>query len=136
MKNSTNVLAENKLKSYLYVGIVNTIVGLSIFPILYFVLFEFNFHYLQILTGSYIISVLFAYMTNKIYVFKTSGNYISELFKFSTYHVIVYLFNIIILPALVYYLSLHPVIAQYMFAIPVILFGYLWQSKITFKAED
>ena len=75
------MLAENKLKSYLYVGIVNTIVGLSVFPILYFVLFEFNFHYLQILTGSYIISVLFAYMTNKGYVFKTSGNYISRVIQ-------------------------------------------------------
>jgi putative flippase GtrA len=133
MKEITDVLQNKKFKNYIYIGIINTIFGLAIFPILYFSLSNLQLHYLTILTLCYLISVIFAYTTNKIYVFKTSGNYLPELIKFSSYNVFVYILNVGALPALIFYFSLHPVVAQYIFIIPIVLLGYLWQSKITFK---
>lgn len=134
MKYITDLLQNNTFKNYICIGMINTIFGLAIFPVLYFSLSSFKLHYLTILTLCYVISVVFSYMTTKIYVFKTVGNYIPELIKFSSYNIVVYFFNIIILPALIYYFNLHPVIAQYIFIIPVVFIGYLWQSKITFKS--
>ena len=124
-------LHQVKIRSLL-VGFLNTLFGLGIFPLLYLGLQSKNLHYLYVLILSQLIGAAFAYLTTKYFVFKTKGNYINEFLKYSTFHFIYFLLNLIMLPFLVEVIHLTPIIAQSFFAIAVIISSYFWHSQITF----
>lgn len=127
---------QHKLKiRFLLTGALNTIVGLGMYPGLYFLLSPFHFHYLVLLTISHILCVTFAFFTTKFFVFRTVGNYLSEFSKFGSYHLMVYIINLIILPLLVNYLFMHPALAQFLFALFVVVTSYFWHSRISFRAK-
>lgn len=128
-----NVLEPHQEKiRFLFAGALNTVIGLSVYPILFFLLRPMRLHYLVILTFSQIICISFAYLTNKFLVFKTSGNYLKESGKFLTFHLIYYLINLAVLPMLVEFGGMKPVWAQTLFAMLVIVTSYFWHSRITF----
>ena len=140
---------------YLIAGGLNTVFGLSIYPILSWVITDNQLQrlvsflggtnfivilklvplYLIILTISYILSVTFAYITTKLIVFRTHGNYIKEFVKFSTFHLFVFGVNLFILPALVEWGNIRPIYAQPLFTIIIIIAGYIWHRRITFLVE-
>ena len=120
---------------FLLTGLLNTLIGLGIFPALYYLLESLQLHYLLILILSQVLSICFAYSTNKFLTFKTKGNYINEFMKFITFHVSFFIINLIMLPLLVVGFKLNPVIAQSLFALVVILSSYFWHSRITFSSH-
>ena len=120
---------------FLITGVLNSLFGLIMFPLFYYLLEEYKFHYLIILTISQFVCIIFAYFTNKFLVFKTKGNYASEFLKFISFHLSHFLVNLLALPVLVEFFKLEPVIAQIFFAMMVIISSYFWQSRITFKAD-
>jgi putative flippase GtrA len=120
---------------FLLAGGLNTVVGLSVYPILFFLLKPLQLHYLLILTLSQIICICFAFLTNKFLVFKTSGNYLKESGKFLTFHLVYYLVNLAVLPMLVELGGMNPVWAQSLFAVLVIITSYFWHSRITFHTR-
>lgn len=67
---------------FIIVGIYNTIMGYLIFVGLNFVLSKMDFHYLVILTISYIFSVTHAYVTQRIVVFRSKGKVTGEYPRF------------------------------------------------------
>lgn len=73
---------------YLFVGGLNTAVGLAAFPVLYYLLSGAALGYLTVLSISQIICICFAYLTNKFLVFKTAGNYVGEYLQFITFHLV------------------------------------------------
>jgi putative flippase GtrA len=113
---------ETKVR-FLLVGGLNTVFGLAIYPAL---------HYLSILIVSQIISITFAFFTTKHLVFRTTGGYLCEYGKFATFHLSYLLANLAALPALVELVGMHPVWAQTLFAVLVIITSYFWHSRITF----
>lgn len=121
---------------YLLTGFVNTIFGLGVFPLLYFVVEAKQIHYIAILIMSQSICILFAYLTNKFIVFKTSGDYMMEFLKFGMFHFIYFLLNLAILPILVEVFYFTPVIAQTLFSIVIIISSYFWHSQITFASKN
>jgi len=133
-KKLTYLVKTNDTKiRFLITGIINSSFGLLMFPFFYYLLEEYKFHYLLILTISQFICIFFAYFTNKFLVFKTKGNYVSEFLKFISFHLSHFLVNLLALPILVEFFKLEPVIAQIFFALMVIISSYFWQSRITFK---
>lgn len=116
-------------------GALNTVFGLAIFPILYFALAFLSLHYLIILTISQVMSITFAFTTNKILVFKTKGNLLHEYGKFILFHISYFAVNLIALPILVDALKISPVWAQSGFAVAVIISSYFWHSRITFVSK-
>ena len=133
-KKLTYLIKTNDTKiRFLITGIINSSFGLLMFPFFYYLLEEYKFHYLLILTISQFICIFFAYFTNKFLVFKTKGNYVPEFLKFISFHLSHFLVNLLVLPILVEFFKLEPVIAQIFFAIMVIISSYFWQSRITFK---
>jgi putative flippase GtrA len=120
---------------FLLAGVLNTVIGLAVYPILYFAAGSFKLHYLVILTISQVICIAFAFLTNKFFVFKTSGNYVKEVGKFLTFHLAYFLVNLAALPALVELLGMTPVWAQTSFAVLVIISSYFWHSRITFSSK-
>jgi len=119
---------------YLLAGAFNTAVGLAVYPALYFLALPLKLHYLMILTISQIICVTVAFLTNKLMVFRTSGNYLREFLKFVSFHLSYFLVNLAALPALVELAGMNPVWAQTIFAVLVIITSYFWHSRITFSS--
>jgi len=117
---------------FVMAGGLNTLVGLAAYPVLYFSLHGLGLGYITILAISQLLCVCFAYLTNKLFVFKTRGNYFREYLKFVSFHLIYFVANVIVLRFLVERLALQPVWAQTGFAILVIVSSYLWHSRITF----
>ena len=71
---------------FLLVGIVNTIIGLAVFPLLFFGLSAFELHYLIILTLSQIVSVTWAFGLAKYVVFRSKGPIEKEYGRFLIFH--------------------------------------------------
>lgn len=128
-------LHETKLR-FLFAGGLNTLFGLAAFPILMWTFSSEAVHYLVILTIAQGLSVLFAFLTNKFLVFRTSGQYLAEFLKFGTFHAVYFLANLAILPLLVELLGLSPIWAQFAFAGAVIITSYFWHSRITFQRRS
>lgn len=131
-----NFANQHKIKiRFLLAGALNTVIGLAVYPALFFLAAPLKLHYLVILTISQILCITFAFLTNKFLVFKTSGNYLQESGKFLTFHLSYFLVNLAALPALVEFAGMNPVWAQTLFAVLVIVTSYFWHSRITFSSS-
>ncbi len=119
---------------FLLAGGLNTVIGLAVYPALYFLAAPLKFHYLTILVISQVVCVTFAFLTSKFLVFRTSGNYLRESGKFLTFHLSYFLVNLAALPALVEFMGMNPVWGQTLFAVLVIVTSYFWHSRITFSS--
>lgn len=129
-----NYANQHKIKiRFLLAGALNTVIGLAVYPALFFLAAPLKLHYLVILTISQVLCITFAFLTNKFLVFKTSGNYLQESGKFLTFHLSYFLVNLAALPALVEFAGMNPIWAQTLFAVLVIITSYFWHSRITFS---
>lgn len=123
---------EKKLR-FLIAGGVNTLVGLSVYPLLYLWSEPTGMGYLAILFIASIISVSFSFASNKYFVFKTKGNAGTEYIKFFSFYGFYFLLNLICLPIFVEFLKISPIISQTSFSILIIATSYFWHNFITFK---
>ena len=123
---------EKKLR-FLVAGGVNTLVGLSVYPLLYLWLEPMGIGYIAILFIASIISVSFSFFSNKYFVFKTKGNTGKEYFKFFLFYGFYFSLNLICLPILVEFFKISPIISQALFSILIIATSYFWHNFITFK---
>ena len=124
---------------YLMAGGLNTLVGLSAYPLLLWISPWFHEHYLVALAIVQVLCLIFAFSTYKFGVFRTRTNIVNEFWKFSSYYLLNYAANWLALPLLVEVGKIPPIYAQFGFALCVIVGSYFWHSNITFKpvaAED
>jgi putative flippase GtrA len=119
---------------YLLAGGLNTVVGLSVYPMLYYLASSLELHYLIILVISQLVCIAFSFLTSKFLVFRTSGNYRQEFWRFLTFHAFYFLLNLVVLPILVDFVGLNPVWAQTIFALLIIVSSYFWHSRYTFTS--
>ncbi len=117
-------------------GALNTVFGLTIFPILMWTLGPRGLHYMAALVIAQFVSVIFAYFTQKFLVFRTKGNYFRELRRFSMFYIYNFAFNLVTLPIMVEGLHIRPIFAQFFLSIIVIITSYFWHSRITFKPPE
>lgn len=120
---------------YLFVGGLNTLVGLSAYPVLYFALEQFALHYMVILVISQVFCVISAFFTNKFLVFRTKGNYIVEFLKFSSFYMAYFVINVAAMPVLVEMVKVHPAVSQVFISIGIIITSYFWHSRVTFAKK-
>ena len=83
------------LVKYIFVGIWNSFFGISIFILLSLLLKEWNS--ILILGLSYFFSTLQAHFSQRKFVWKSESEYLSELFKFSSFCLLQFLLNSILL---------------------------------------
>jgi len=119
---------------FIIIGSLNTLIGLGAFPLL-MAFKPSQLHYLFILFASQILSICVSFLTNKFFVFRSTGSIKTECVKFLTFHGIHVCFNLIALPILVNITGLHPVWAQNLFTVAVIVTSYFWHRDITFKKK-
>lgn len=122
---------------FIVVGGFNTLIGLGLYPFLYFILGSGNgpIGYLQLLVISQIICVSISYLGNKYLVFRVKKTSVYEYGRFWFYHLIILGINLLALPLIVQGFSVNPMIAQTLFSVMVIITSYLWHSKITFTRK-
>lgn len=126
---------ETKVR-FLGAGLLNTVFGLGIYPLLMWVSAPLGHHYLVALVISYGLSVSFAYATNKRLVFKTEGNHLREFLRFLVPHAFYLMINLLVLPVLVEAAHLKPIVAQLSFSVFIVVTSYLWHSRVTFSPSQ
>lgn len=114
---------------YLFIGIQNTLIGFSIIFILmyYKVIPE-----IANIIG-YSIGIIYSYLMNKTFTFKTKSNFKKEFIKFIFTMGIAYLINIIILILLIRILNINEYISQVIAGIFYTISGYLFSKKFVFN---
>jgi putative flippase GtrA len=118
---------------FLIAGMVNTAVGLAVYPILYLVFESMGMGYIQVLIIAQVLCISFSFVSNKYFVFKTKGNLKKEYLKFFAFHGFYFALNLVCLPILVEAFKINPIISQTGFAIAVIMTSYFWHNAVTFK---
>lgn len=115
---------------FIIVGIINTIVGLSIiFLALYAGLGNFSSNIL-----GYSCGLISAYFLNKHFVFRVKNSNLNrhELFLFLIVFILSYITNIIVLYALLHF-GAHAYVAQTFAMITYSIFNFLLNKFLTFK---
>lgn len=115
-------------------GVLTTLVNIFVYFILVRV---FNFHYLISTIISWIISVLFAYFTNKKYVFESKGNnYLKEIFAFIGFRILSGIIEIVLMYLFVDTLTFDDLISKVITNIVVVLLNYIFSKLFVFKNKS
>ena len=115
-----------EIVSYVFVGGMTTLVNY----VVYFILLKIHSHWLIANSISWIFAVLFAYYTNKRYVFKSTNNIKKEFISFMTL-----LIENICLYLLIDLLNLQPMISKVCVSFITILSNYILCKFKIFKEE-
>ena len=121
---------------FVVAGMLNTGFGLAIYPLLLWSVPLFRTHYLGALVIAQVISILFAYTTYKLSVFRTRANVMREFGLFSSFYFIASAINWATLSFAVEVLHILPIPAQLGFSLVLMAASYFWHSRITFKSTE
>lgn len=117
--------------NYLIVGLLTTLVSISVYA-LFTKCFHINY---MIANGfSWIISVLFAYITNRIFVFKSkSEDIFLEIYQFFKYRIFSFLIEIFLMYVFVELINIDDMISKVIVQIIVIVLNYVFSKLFVFK---
>lgn len=131
----TNIYHHRGLEiRFLFIGGINTVIGILFFPCLYYLLPIMHHHYLILMTLSQFFCITFSYLTNKYFVFKTKEKSFIEYLRFTLFYNIVFVINIAILPLLVTYGHFNPAKIQLVINVCIAATSYFWHKHISFSA--
>lgn len=125
--------------NYLIMGVLTTIVSLLSYAFIVYILEKFinETLYVSIATIlSWIISVFFAYVTNKKYVFKTKTNKkdtFKECFEFFKYRIFTLILELIFMNLFVQIFKMDDMIAKTINQVIIILSNYVFSKLFIFK---
>ncbi len=120
-----------RITKFLFIGILNTIVGYGSFFILSFFL-----NYLIALIISHFIGVTHSYIWNKYWTFRTQKNQLREFIKFNCVYLLMLIANIVILGLLVNVFSFDPRIGQLIVLPIVTLISYFGHKYWSFSKSS
>ena len=120
-----------EIVSYVFVGGMTTLVNY----VVYFILLKIHSHWLIANSISWIFAVLFAYYTNKRYVFKSTNNIKKEFISFILLRFMTLLIENISLYLLIDLLNLQPMISKVCVSFITILSNYILCKFKIFKEE-
>jgi len=89
-------------------------------------------HYLIATTLSATLAVLFAYITNRIYVFRSNGNILAESIRFLTGRIGVFIIETILLIILVSWVKFDEFYSKIIVTIIVVLLNYVYSKFFVF----
>lgn len=119
---------------YLFFGVLTTIVSLSTY---YFFSEILEIHYLISNVFSWIFAVLFAYITNRLWVFKSKNNDIKsilkEMFAFVNCRLLSGAIDMVVMFLLVDILIVNSMYAKLITQIIVVILNYIFSKLIVFK---
>lgn len=123
--------------NYLIVGGLTTLVSIVVYAI-FTKLFHVNYMISNVI--SWIISVTFAYVTNKIFVFKSKCNtredVLVEIYQFFKYRLFSLLIDILLMYVFVELISIDDMIAKVIVQIIVIILNYVFSKLFVFNLKS
>lgn len=139
MNKLINIYNKNKeIINYLIIGILTTIVSLASYYLLTFTILNPNNAFELQLANiiSWILSVLFAYITNRKYVFSsTNKNIKKELSKFISSRFTTLLIDMGLMALLVTILNFNDKLVKLIVQIIVIVLNYIFSKLFVFKEQ-
>lgn len=114
---------------YLFFGGCTTLVNIISFWL--FRVFKIGVYVSNVF--AWILSVLFAFITNKKYVFESNGNALKESLYFFFFRVISLLFDMGIMYLLIDILSINDIISKVISNVIIIIINYIFSKMIVFK---
>ena len=119
-----------EILNYLVVGFLTTVVSILSYNL--FRLFIENYTVCTIL--SWIVSVLFAYVTNRKYVFKSNEkNILKEFVSFTTARILSLIFEIIAMYVFVEFIMLDDRISKIIVQFVIVILNYIFSKLFVFK---
>ena len=119
---------------YLIFGILTTIVNIVVYFIASNVL---NINYLISNATAWFLSVLFAYVTNKLYVFESSSKeFIKEIVAFFSSRLATGILDMFLMWLFVTVASLNDVVVKIFVNILVIIMNYIFSKLFVFRKDD
>lgn len=119
----------NQISKFVFVGLLNTIVGYVVFSLLIFL----NQHYFFALSVSSIVGVTHSYFWNKYFTFKTPRKSLKEFLRFVSVYMFIYVFNLFLLYIFVDILKTGAIISQGIILTCVTLSSFLGHKYWSFK---
>lgn len=117
---------------FLLVGSINTAVGYG-----WFVLFQFtigkHWGYLASLAFAHIFSVLCAFVLYRRFVFRVKGHVWRDLGRFELVYLVSISINFVVLPLLVEFGHLNPLLAQALIIFITTIISYVGHRKFSFR---
>ena len=117
---------------FLFIGGLNTLFGYSFSLIFYYTL-QSIFPTLLILIINSCVAISFSFVTLKLYVFRTKGNWLAEYLRSYLVYGSTTLISILFTLILVDYFQLHFWIVQLFLLFIVVCFSYIGHKKFTFR---
>lgn len=121
---------------YLFFGGLTTVLNIVVF----FVLRQFNVFVYLSNAIAWVLSVLFAFITNKLFVFESKGKSkkenMKEVISFFIFRVISLFFDMGVMYLLLDILSVNEVVSKIVSNIVVIILNYLFSKLFVFKIKD
>jgi putative flippase GtrA len=127
---------KKEIISYLFFGVLTTIVNF----VAYFILTDiFSMHYTIATAISWLLAVLFAFITNKIYVFKTKGtlsSIIKELISFIFFRILSLGLDLGLMIILVSTLKLDDLFSKIVVNIVIVIVNYALSKFVIFTKKN
>lgn len=127
----------SEIINYLIVGVLTTLVSIVIYGV-FTKLFHVNYMISNVI--SWIGSVSFAYITNKIFVFKSKcdseKDVLIEVYQFFKYRVFSLLIDILLMYVFVEIFSIDDMISKVIVQFIVIVLNYIFSKLFVFKKKS
>ena len=127
------VTTPRSISMFLMVGVFNTLVGVLLFPLLYW-MFETSIPFNVLLAISYVLCTLSSFLLHKYITFKSQGSAVTEGIKFAVLSGFTYLLNVIILQVALPLLPWHPVVVQTIIAVALQAGNYFGMNRLVFAS--
>lgn len=128
-------LFRDRRVAFLFVGVVNTVVGFA-----WFALFDITvgrlWGYMVTLLFAHVASVLCAFVLYRRLVFRVHGHVWTDLARFEMVYLVSLGINAVLLPILVEFAHLEPLIAQALIVFVTTLVSYFGHSRFSFRRKE
>lgn len=118
--------------SYLFFGGLTTLVNIITFFIFNSLL---GTDYKLATSIAWILSVVFAFITNKRFVFQSKNSSSKEILPFLTFRIMSYLMDIGLMIILIEAIHLHPLLSKVLVNVLVVLFNYIASKYFVFNRK-
>lgn len=120
---------KKEISLYTLFGLVTTAISLGSYKLFLML----GIHYILATTLSTLVAIIFAFMTNRKYVFESEGDLISEGIKFISGRMVVFIIETMILVVAVSWMKLDEFYSKVIVTVLVIVVNYLYSKFVVFN---
>jgi putative flippase GtrA len=127
-------LLEHQVSRFAVIGVVNTLFAFGVFAAMNATLGVW-FHYLVALVAAHVVSILEAYVMQRLFVFRVRGRWWRELARFSSVYAVALAVNLVALPFLVEVVHLPVLPAQGIVMLATACGTFVVHRSFTFRRK-